>query len=215
MHPPRSSTKTCERAFEAHSSYRSPFYVDILRNATCINTLNHFATYLNQKSCLAHLKVENDNQALSLCNIEHIKLPCKEHAQNFGDGQWLKFSCNPHSKMGLETQGGLLEEKKMTGCQACFVRLPCGGKLMTKFVQSACFIFCRRHSSVLNVHIELALPLRHLMNSLALLSDLSSQPNIETIETAEPSLIGEIQNRMTRRIAFSPIFTHENSDKMD
>ncbi len=49
--------------------------------------LNHFATYLNPTSCLAHLKMENDNKALSYCKVENMKLPYPKQAQNLGDGQ--------------------------------------------------------------------------------------------------------------------------------
>ncbi len=173
--------------------------------------LNHFATYLNPTSCLAHLKMENDDKALSYCKVENIKLPYPEQAQNLGDRQWLVIASNPHFKMRIETPGAKPEEKQMTGCQACIVRLPCGGKLVTNFIQlQADFSSCH-NKSVLKIDIEMAGPLRHLINSLPPLGELPHQPNIETAET---SLIEEVQNRMSRSLKFAPELTNENLDEI-
>ncbi len=51
--------------------------------------LNHFATYMNPTSCLAHLKMEKDNKGLSYCKVENLNLPYPDQAQSLGDGQWL------------------------------------------------------------------------------------------------------------------------------
>ncbi len=35
--------------------------------------LKHFATYLNPTSCIAHLRMENDHKALTLCKIKKLQ----------------------------------------------------------------------------------------------------------------------------------------------
>ncbi len=42
--------------------------------------LKHFAIYLNPTSRIAHLRMENDNEALTLCKIKNVKLPYPEQA---------------------------------------------------------------------------------------------------------------------------------------
>ncbi len=112
--------------------------------------LNHFATYLNPTSCLAHLKMENDHKAPSLCKVENVKLPYPEQAQNLGDGQWLITASNPHFKMRIESYERQAETEQLKGCQACIVRLPCGGKLVTNFISVQADSASCKNQSVLN-----------------------------------------------------------------
>ena len=52
----------------------------------CVGTKNYAVWLYLSATCLAHLKMENDNKALSFCKVENIKLPEPEKAQSLGDG---------------------------------------------------------------------------------------------------------------------------------
>ncbi len=153
--------------------------------------------------------MENDNKALTLCKIRNVKLPYPEQAKNLGEGQWLITASNPHFKMRISTNEGRGETKQLTGCQACIVRIPCGGKLVTNFLSLQADSASCKNLTVLKMDMVMAEPLRHLIESLPPLGELPHQPNIETAET---SLIEEVQNRMARSPSLTPEFTNEKID---
>ena len=78
--------------------------------------------------------MENDNKVLHLSKVETVKVPYPEQAQKQGDGQWLITASNPLFKMRKPPYEGQIETEQLAGCQACIVRLPCGGKMVTNSI---------------------------------------------------------------------------------
>ena len=153
----------------------------------------------------------NDHKALSLCKVENVKLLYPEPAQNLGDGKWLITASNPHFKMRIDAYEGQAETEQLAGCQACIVRLPCGGKLVTNFTSVQADSASFKNKTVLKMDVKMPGPLRYLINSLPPIGELHHQPNIETAET---SLIEEVQNRMARSPTMTPEFTNENIEEI-
>ncbi len=83
------------------------------------------------------------------------------------------------------------------------------GKLLTNFLSLHADSASCKNSTVMEMDIKMAGPLRHLIDSLPRLGELPHQPNIETAET---SLIEEVQNRKPRSPTLSPDFTNEKID---
>ncbi len=100
--------------------------------------------------------------------------------------------------------------EQLTGCQACIVRLPCGGKLVTNILPLQADSASCKNLTVIKMNAEMAEPLRHLLDSLP--PALGELPHQQNIETAEASLIEEVQNRMARSPTLSPQFTNERID---
>ena len=92
---------------------------------------------------------------------------------------------------------GRIETEQLAGCQACIVRLPCGGKLVTNLKAVRADTASCKNKSVLRLDVKIAGPPTYLMNSLPAKGELPHQPNLET---AERSLKEEVQNRMAPRV---------------
>ncbi len=112
--------------------------------------------------------------------------------------------------MRIGSYEGQIETEKLSGCQACIVRLPCGGKIATHFISvqgdSASF----KNKSVLKLDAKLTGPLRYLIETLPPIGELSQQANIETAET---SLLEEVQNRVARSSTMTPEITNDNIEE--
>ena len=59
-----------------------------------------------------------------------------------------------------------METEQQAGCQACIVRLPCGGTLVTNFISGQADTASCKNKSVLKLDVKMSGPLRYLINPL-------------------------------------------------
>ena len=177
---------------EVASSHTAPITEDDLE--TCVGSrsyaicLNHFAISSNPTSCIASLKLGNENKALATCKVQSVALTYPEQATNIGEGKWLITAVNPRFKMRLFENNE--ETDVLKGCQVCIIKIPCGGKLKTNHLTIQADSSSCANRTITKIEVKMADPLQYLISALQPIENIPHQP---TIEAAEASLIEEVQ----------------------
>ncbi len=83
------------------------------------------------------------------------------------------------------------------------------GKIGDQFLILTSRLRLLQKPEVMKMDIQMAEPLRHLIESLPPLGEL---PHHSNIETAETSLLEEVQNRMARSPSLTPEYANEKID---
>ncbi len=135
--------------------------------------LNHFAISSNPTSCIANLKLGNENRALSTCKVESIALPYPEQATNLGEGKWLITAVNPRFKMRVFEENEEIDILK--GCQVCIIKIPCGGKLKTNHLTIQADSSSCANRTITKIEVKMADPLQYLISSLPPIENIPHQ----------------------------------------
>ncbi len=171
--------------------------------------LNHFAISANPTSCVANLKLGNLNRARSTCKVQSIPLPSPEQATNLGRGKWLITAANTRFKMRIFEKNE--ETNTLPGCQVCFIKIPCGGRLKTDYLSIQADSAACVNQTTMKINVKMAEPLQHLISSLPPIEEIPHQP---TIEAAETALIEEVQSRMARSLDQVPEMSNARIDEI-
>ncbi len=198
---------------EDTSSSTAPLTKDDLE--ACVGSRNyaicltHFAISANPTSCVANLKLGNENRAFSICKVKSTPLPNPEQATNLGRGKWLITAAHPRFKMRIFEKNE--ETQILSGCQVCIITIPCGGKLKTSYLSIQADSASCVNQTTMKINIQMADPLQHLISSLPPIEDIPHQP---TIEAAETALIEEVQSRMARSLDQVPEISNDRIDEI-
>ena len=156
--------------------------------------LNHFAISSKPTSCIANLKLGNENKALSTCKVQSLALSYPEQATNIEGGKWLITAVNPRCKLRLFEHNE--ETDVLKGCPVCIIKKLRGGKLKTNHLTIQADSSSCANRTITKTEVKMADPLQHLISALPPIQNIPHQP---TIEAAETSLVEEVQSRMAMR----------------